>query len=413
MTFSNFNLEKTYQFLLITLAFLMPITVFGGNLIIVLIVLLWFVSGDYKDKFNLIIQNKLLLASIIFFTLHIVGLLWTNDLKWGIHIVHKMWYFLLLFPILFTIVIKKNIPKYIASFLLAISITEILSYSVWFEIIKPFKNATIFDPTPFMSHISYNPILAFAIYLVLHRLIIQRDLVKLQLFLYSFFALSMTINMFITGGRAGHVAYFVILGIIVFQYFCLNKIKALFILMTLIPIIFFSAYQFSPLFKYRVDAGVENITNYSEHMLIGTNTSVGSRFTFAINSWEIIKNNPFIGVGTGDFPEEYKKINMANTPHMNNAKNPHNMYILVLVQLGFIGLISLLSIFYYQLKIAFNSKNIFFRNVGTALPIMFLVINLSDSYLLGHFTTLMYIFFSSFLYRDFENSMNKSKLLKV
>jgi O-antigen ligase len=90
----------------------MPLTVFGGNLIILFIVLLWLISGDYKEKFILIIQSKLLLASITFFGLHVVGLLWTNDLEWGIHIVHKMWYFLLLFPILYSIVIKENIIKY-------------------------------------------------------------------------------------------------------------------------------------------------------------------------------------------------------------------------------------------------------------------------------------------------------------
>ena len=37
--------------MLIALAFFMPLTVFGGNLIIVLIVLLWFISGNYNDKF--------------------------------------------------------------------------------------------------------------------------------------------------------------------------------------------------------------------------------------------------------------------------------------------------------------------------------------------------------------------------
>ena len=98
--------------------------------------------------------------------------------------------------------------------------------------------------------------------------------------------------------------------------------------------------------------------------------------TFAINSWEVIKNNPFVGVGTGDFPEEYKKINMINTPHMNNATNPHNMYILVVVQLGLLGLISFLSVFYFQFKIAFHSKNVLLRDVGFALPMMFLVIML-------------------------------------
>ena len=65
----SFNLDKTYQYLLIALAFLLPLTVFGGNLIIVIIVILWLISGHYKSKFNQIINTKLLLASIVFFLL--------------------------------------------------------------------------------------------------------------------------------------------------------------------------------------------------------------------------------------------------------------------------------------------------------------------------------------------------------
>ena len=87
-----------------------------------------------------------------------------------------------------------------------------------------------------------------------------------------------------------------------------------------------------------------------------------------------------------------------------NATNPHNMYTLITVQLGLIGLVSLLSIFYYQFKLSFNSSNKLICNVGITLPLMFLVMMLSDSYLLGHYTTLMFVFFSSFLYKDFEKS---------
>jgi O-antigen ligase len=87
---------------------------------------------------------------------------------------------------------------------------------------------------------------------------------------------------------------------------------------------------------------------------------------------------------------------------MPESENPHNMYILVLMQLGLVGLFSLLSIFYYQIQYSYNSPSKFIRDVGITLPILFLVLMLSDSYLLGHFTTLMYIFFSAFLYKDFE-----------
>ena len=394
----SFNLDKTYQYLLIALAFLLPLTVFGGNLIIVIIVILWLISGDYKSKFNEIINTKLLLASILFFCLHVIGLFWTEDLNWGFHIVHKMWYFLLLYPILYNIVKRKDIELYIFAFLLAISITEITSYLIWFEVISPLKHATAFNPTPFMSHISYNPILAFATYLVLHKVLLNKSLGNFQLFLYSFFAISMSINMFITGGRAGQVMYFIMLGILCFQYFNYNKVKGLFAALIIIPVVFFSAYQTSTMFNERMDRAYDNITNYSERK----GTSVGLRISFTINSWEIIKQNPFIGIGTGDFPGEYKKINMINTPGLPDTANPHNMYILVLAQLGFLGLVSLLSIFYYQIKFSFYASNRFISDVGFTLPALFLVIMWSDSYLLGHFTTLMFIFFSSFLHNNFE-----------
>ena len=104
----SINLEKTYQFLLIALAFLLPLTVAGGNLIIVIIVMLWTLSANYKAKFNQIFNNRLLIASIVFFSLDIFGLIWTDDLIWGLHILHKMWYFLIFYPILFLLLIFSD-----------------------------------------------------------------------------------------------------------------------------------------------------------------------------------------------------------------------------------------------------------------------------------------------------------------
>jgi O-antigen ligase len=381
----------------------MPLTVSGANTIIVIISFIWLFSGDYKAKFNDIKRSKLMIASIVFYCLHIVGMLWTEDIQWGLHILHKMWYFLLLFPIFFNIVKKEYIFYYLRAFLLAISITEITSYLIWFEVIEPFKNATIENPTPFMSHISYNPILAFAIYIVLHQLFFNKKLSNLVFSFYGFFAISMSVNMFITGGRAGQVAFFVILSILIFQIFDKNRIKSLLVILIMIPSIFFSAYQFSELFKTRVDSAVKQTLN---HSLIGhnQNTSVGQRINYNKNSFEVIKNNLIIGIGTGDFPIEYKKVNQINTPKLPNTTNPHNMYTLITMQLGLIGLVSMLSIFYYQIIFSLSSSNRFLKDAGIALPVMFLVIMLSDSYILGHFTTLMFVFFSAFLHKDFEKS---------
>jgi O-antigen ligase len=378
----------------------MPLTVSLANAVIVIICILWLLSGEYKSKFSEIFNSRILQASILFFFIHILGLLWTQDLSWGLHIVHKMWYFVGLFPILYTIVKKEHIKYYISSFLLAISFTEITSYLIWFELIEPFKNATVKNPTPFMSHVSYNPILAFAIYLIMHEICFNKKLTNFIFALYGFFAVTMTINMFITGGRAGQVSFFVMLSILLLQIFNKQRIRALLAIILVIPIIFFGAYKSSDLFQNRVNSAAVEILNYSE---VKT-TSVGLRLNFAINSWEIVKKNPILGVGTGDFPMEYKKINLINSPEAANTTNPHNMYTLVLVQLGLVGLVSMLSIIYLQIKFSLKSKDKFYKDVGYTLPVIFLVLMLSDSYLLGHYTSLMYVFFSAFLYKDFENS---------
>jgi O-antigen ligase len=400
----KFDLNKTYQYLLIVLAFLMPLTVSGANIIIAIICLIWLFSGGYKVKFNQIITSKLMIASILFYCLHVLGMLWTEDVKWGLHILHKMWYFLLLFPILFNIVQRKYIKYYVIAFLLAIAITEIFSYLVWFELIDPFKNATVRNPTPFMSHVSYNPILIFAIYLVLHEIFLNKKLSNLVFSFYSFFAISMSINMFITGGRAGQIGFFVMLSILIFQIFDKERIKSLIAILIVIPIIFFTAYQSSDLFKKRIDVAIDQAISYSDLTDSNNNTSIGLRLNFAKNSLEVFAKNPILGVGTGDFPNEYSKINQINSPAMPKTTNPHNMYTLILMQFGLIGLLSMLSIFYYQIKLSFSSSNIFIKNLGLTLPLVFLVIMLSDSYLLGHFTTLVFVFFSSFLYKDFEKS---------
>ena len=401
MNLNTFRIDQIYQYLLIALAFLLPLTVVGGNLMMVSIVLLWLFSGDYKNKFSQIRSNKVLVASIIFFSLHVVGLLWTEDIKWGLHIVKKMIDFLIFLPILLTVTKKEYIKYYVSAFLLAMTISEITSYLIWFEFINPFKTATVLNPTPFMSHISYNPFLAFAIYLLLHEVFFNSSINSVVRSVYSFFAITMSINMFITGGRAGQIVFFVMIVLLFFQHYQ-KKTLALVVSTVVVSGIFFSAYQSSEIFQQRVDQTVNEALN--PNLWSGSRSSIGDRFVFAMNSWEIFKESPIVGIGTGDFPNEYKKVNALNTPDSLDTVNPHNMYILVLTQLGILGLISFLSIFYFQLQFAKVNKSTFLKNTGIALPILFLVIMLSDSYLLGHFTTFLFVFFSSFLYKDFASN---------
>jgi len=219
--------------------------------------------------------------------------------------------------------------------------------------------------------------LTFGVYLIAHEILFNKHLAKLSKYVYVFFVVTMSINMFITGGRAGQVMYFVMLSILIFQYYGRGrKVRATIISLIIIPSIFLGAYNSSDIFQHRMSKAVENISMYIYDE--NKNTSVGQRMTYTVNSLEIIKNNLFFGVGTGDFPSEYNKIHAKNTPGVNTTVNPHNMYILVAVQLGLFGLLGMLLIFYQQIKFSLSAKIKINRDLGLVLPLLFLVIMFSD-----------------------------------
>jgi O-antigen ligase len=216
--------------------------------------------------------------------------------------------------------------------------------------------------------------------------------------------------MFITGGRAGQVMFFAMLVVIVFQYFPKNAFKATLVSLFVLLISFSTFYTNSKIFSDRVDIAVTELSDYKNH----TKSSTGLRISAAINSWDIIKENPIIGVGTGDYKNEFISASKKSGIGIHNLlviHNPHNMYVLIMVQFGLVGLFSMLYMFYTQIKIATNSNEEFVRKIGIALPLLYLLIMLSDSYLMTHMTGLLFIFISSFIYKDYE--MDKQYRLKT
>ncbi len=396
LTFKQ-NIPNINDYLVILVGFLLPLSIAISIITLGLIVSLWLYEGNFYKKYKIIRRNRIVYAFLSFFIINVIGLLWTQDLQWGFHIVNKEWR-MLLPVILITIVKKEHIKYYILSFLLAMSFSEICSYLIWFKVIPPFKNASIYDPTPFMSHISYNPFLAFSIFLLIYFIFFKKNYKNIYGKAISIlFLTTMSINMFVTGGRAGQAAFFVMVPLAIFLYFKSNTKKAIIFACIFIPVVFLLAYNFSHIFHNRIDLIKSNVVQLDTNR----NSSVGLRITFLQNSLKIIEKHPFFGVGTGDFPAEYAKISKKNTPNAALTVQPHNMYLLVLAQTGILGLLALLSIFYMQIKLSFKKNE--YRELRLALPILFLVVMFSDSYLLGHYTSLLFVYFSSFLYKNFSS----------
>ncbi len=394
------SIDNINSYLLMLTAFFLPLTVFGGNFFAVLIFLLWIVKADFKSDFHRLKNNKLIIAVFLYLLVHVIALLWTADIESGLWTLKKQLKFLFI-PIFMLFVKREHVKYYILAFLASMSLSEIWSYGIFFELLPLYGGATLIDPIPLMSHITYNPFLAIAIYFLSYYVLFDHSISKLKKFIYGFFIITMSINMFITGGRAGQVMYFAMLVVLIFQYFPKNAFKASLISLLVLVITSSTFYLNSKIFSDRVDSAVTELSDYKNH----THSSTGMRISSAINSWSIIKENPIIGVGTGDYKNEFIKASIQNKLKLEDKlviHNPHNMYVLILVQFGLLGLVAMLYMFYSQIKIAANSNEEFVRKIGIALPLLYLLIMLSDSYLMVHMTGLLFIFISSFVYKDYE-----------
>lgn len=400
---TGFSKADIGSYLLMAFAFAFPTYVALGNAVAGLLVILWLAEGNFASKWQETKSNPVVISFLVFVALHFVGMLWTTDTVWGLNILKKQWKFLLL-PVFMSFVRREHIKYYLLAYLLSISLSELLSYLMWFGVIPPFGSATAENPTPFMSHISYNPFLAFAVYLLLENLLFGQGLSKWQKITYSIFAVTMTINMFITGGRAGQIMYFLVLVLLAFQFFKRNLVKAIAFCGVVIPTIFFIFYTNSQLFHDRVNLAIDEAVHFEEmkkDVAKMSLSSVGLRLTYLLNTAEIVESSPVFGVGTGDFKIAYEAVNNKNSPGIEIPPHPHNMYMLVAAQLGIVGLLVFLSMFYFQIKQAMRCSDPVLQAVGIGMPLLFMVIMLSDAYLLGHYTTLLFVFFSAILYKKY------------
>jgi O-antigen ligase len=364
------------------------------SVLAILIVLFWVIEGGYKGKLLEIFRNKVTVAVLIYLGLYVVGMLWTEDKTAGFAMLEKQWKLALL-PFFLTVVQPAHRRRYIYFFLAGLVAVMLTTYLAWFDLFH-YGGVNPDHLTRKVFHVVYNPLLALGFYLVMHEVLWGQVSRRLR---YGFIviALAMALNMFITEGRAGQVAFFVMLGLLLLQHYRGNLLKGIVIAGVALPLIFVAGYHFSPTFHKRVELVREEVSGFAEN----PNTSIGLRLLFWQNSWEIIKKNPVVGVGTGDFGREYAKVNRIASPDMVATENPHNQYVLVLCQFGLLGLVSLGTIFVMQIWQAIT-VNDGFRRIRFAFPLLFLLIMLSESYLIVYETAFLFSFFSAFLYKSEE-----------
>ena len=349
---------KYINILSIAYAFTLPLSRAGISLLTLLLIVTWILEGNLKEKVNVLFQNNVIKAMMVFLLFSFVSLIWTEHVYEAIIYIKKYWYLSPLF-ILFTSLKKEYMAKIISAFILGMFISEIIAYGVFFELWH-FKHATVENPSPFMHHIEYSVFLAFTGLLLLGR-IFNENHVRYKL-IYMVFFTTVSGNLFLTAGRTGQFAFVLGLFILAFVNFR-NKFKAFFVALLLAILIIGVAFNVSKTFHDRVITGKANLINVVENKEYCT--SWGGRVGAWIVSKDIISENPLLGVGIIDNMKVFHSIIDNKYPEMECMHemfmHTHNQFLEVLTQMGLIGFILFMSIFYMIIKVPLMEKR--YRNI--------------------------------------------------
>ena len=377
---NSININTAINYVAVFYAFSLPISRAGISLGTALLFILWLVEGNFKEKFTLLTQNKVILAVTAFILFSAFSLFWSSDPALGSNALRKYWYLLPLL-VFATSIRKEYLSKILSAFLFGMLISEIISFGVFFEW-WTFKNATPLNPTPFMHHIQYSMFLALTALLLLNRYFFETSN-KWKIFYFIYF-LTVTTNLFINGGRTGQLAFVISIFVLGF-YNIKNKVKAFFIMFLLSMLIMVTAYNFSQVFKVRLDKGIYEVSKLLNDDKNKYSGSLGYRFAV----WHeaivtIIPEHPIVGVGMGDemhvIEENIEKNNYGEVYkyalQFMIKYNYHNAYIHYTVQLGIIGLFLYLLIFYNIFRLEILDKE--FSNTRYMFILVFCISSLFD-----------------------------------
>ena len=199
------------------LAFALPLSTSAVSVLAILILLLWLIEGRFAEKGVEIFSHPVAVAVLAFLALLCLGLLWTDNPAAGIEVLKDQWKLALL-PVFLTAAAYRHRSLYLYAFLGGMTLAMSITFLARFDLVH-YADVSPTHLTPKTFHVIYNPLLAFATYLVFHEAIWGRAGQRLPVVRAALFGLAglMTVNMFMTEGRTGQAVFLVLMGLLLFH----------------------------------------------------------------------------------------------------------------------------------------------------------------------------------------------------
>jgi len=362
-------LDKIELFLLCFTVFAIPVHIKVTSIAIGFLLLIAFLKKDNYREFANLYKTPAFIILIIPYILYFTGLLNTRhmtDATIQLEIVTS----LLVFPIIFTSYKSntlKNRAELIQSFFI---LGVVMAYFICMSVAVPAYinkgDINVFLYQDFSGvikgphHLSYNVI--FGIVILLSNLIKKTPLLYLEKKLTGLkfvIVLIFTVFLFQLTSKATILLFFVVVAFI-FIYAISKRIISLklaipsVVLIILISVAAFSTHKISVRFK-----NLFRVVGHSKQVDLKSQESTALRIAAFKASTNVIKENFWFGVGTGDIAyamNDYYKANNFQGAYIHNI-SPHNQFLRSFVMHGIFGFAALVSVFGLMIYIALKNKH--------------------------------------------------------
>jgi len=373
------------KFFFILLAVSIPTSVALTNIIIGIFTFLWLIEGGFAKKIQIIKSVKWIRSLLILTTLYLVALFYGEYHADNQYVIERVLLWLFFIPIITSNFNSSTIKFSVYVFLIINLISAILAICINYNLISPlFENNT--SISAFLLYNYHNILLSFSS--LLSFIFFTKSKSKYS-FLYLILIVIYSISIFTEAGRAGQLTFNLFFFLFALYFLSRRKVYSVVIFSYLIALNFIS-YEKSQIYKHRVKHLTHIIQNDGEIKNPKTQ-KIDNRYLFVKTSLKLIPKRIFFGYGTGSFSSNFLNKNNHVLEYSNfSHRTPHNNFLYVLFELGLLGLIFFLSIFYFQIKELLNKDSL--NSEKILLPLFMLFLMLFDSYMFIFSITLFYIF---------------------
>ncbi len=374
------------EYLVIGIGFALPISTSLTGIFSGLALICWILSDHPLNLIKNSLSNPLTRAGFILLFILLIGISYTSVPASTAFSVFKKYRELLFMAVFMSFLTTERNRKFaFLGFMFAMCLNLIISYFGAFTQPNSPEGTPV---TAFKNEITYSILTAYFGFWILEEVFYESKYRKLMLVL---FILTVFNILFIGTGRTGYILFIILLALFVFHKF---NWKVSIGGSLAIILIFISVISFSDSYRTKFMNFVNKFVN--------SDYSIGLRKQYYKYSWDLIKQRPVLGFGTGSFENEYKKItDKAGNPV--KTSNPHNEYLMIGVQTGVIGIIGFLYFLFCHWKwsLSLSSRE---KLLAQGLILLFAIGCIPNSLLLDHTEGMLLVYFSSALFGPYFHS---------